>query len=67
MEGPDGECNQWFLGCVCVWGGGGGGGAGIGDVSWVEITKVHVLDILVGVDFDDSFHNFCNGGGFLKE
>ena len=36
--------------------GGGGGGAGVGDVSWVEITKVRVLNILVGVDFDDSFH-----------
>ena len=58
VEGLDGECNQWFLG----W-----GGAGVGDVSWVEVTKVHVLNILVGVDFDDSFHNFCNGGGFLKE
>ena len=31
-----------------------------------DITDVHVLDILVSVDSEDFFHNFCDGGRFLK-
>ena len=34
-----------------------------------EVMDVHALDILdifVGIDFEDFFHNFCAGGRFLK-
>ena len=37
----------------------------IGKLSWV-ISHVHVLDILVSVDSEDFFHNFCDGGKFLN-
>ena len=32
-----------------------------------EVTEVHALNILAEVDFEDFFHNFSDGGKFLKE
>ena len=32
-----------------------------------EVTEVHALNIVVEVDFEDFFHNFSDGGKFLKE
>ena len=32
-----------------------------------EVTEVLVLNILIGVDSKVFFHNFCDGGRFLKE
>ena len=41
-----------MLGLVCLLGG---------------ITEVHVIDIFVGIDFEDLFSTFCDYGRFLKE
>ena len=40
--------------------------AEVGDVSG-EVTEVHVIDIFVGIDFQDLFSNFFHCGRFLKE
>ena len=32
-----------------------------------EVTEVHALNFLDGVDFENFFHDFCDGGRFLKE
>ena len=32
-----------------------------------EVTEVHVINIFIGIDFEDFFHNFSDFGRFLKE
>ena len=55
--------------CLFFWRGGGGRGGGmLGLVCLLSgITEVHVIDIFVGIDFEDLFNTFCDYGRFLKE
>ena len=32
-----------------------------------KVTEVHALNVLVDVDFENFFLNFCDGRSFLKE
>ena len=45
----------------------GGGEGGCQDWRCVldEVTEVYVIDIFVGIDFEDLFNNFCDCGRFL--
>ena len=49
-----GQWRQFFEGCRDCW-------RVLG-----EVTDVHVLDIVVGIDLENFFYKFCDGGRFLK-
>ena len=59
-----------FGGCFCLELGGVDEWTSGGVVSMVDLVmlnEVHVLNIFIGFEFEEFFHNFCDGGRFLKE